>query len=138
MTTRRISHAMIVGCLFAGVACDESNPVGPTVQLNQQFTLAPGQSAAVEGTPLRIEFLQVSGDSRCPADALCIQRGDAVVRLRASASTTADYELHTSDDDRALVTHAGYRIGLAQLQPYPFSSRVIDPDAYRATLAVSR
>lgn len=129
---------MLAGCLLVGAACDESNPVSPTVPLNRQFTLAPGQSAAVEGTPLRIEFLRVSGDSRCPADALCVQRGDAVVRLRASASTTADYELHTSDDDRALVTHAGYHIALAQLQPYPFSSRVIDPDAYRATLTVSR
>ena len=42
-------------------------------------TLAPGQAATVEGSPVRVLFLRVSGDSRCPADALCVLGGDAIV-----------------------------------------------------------
>ena len=118
-------------------ACN-GNPVGPTVPMGSQFTLAPGQSALVQGTALRVEFLRVSGDSRCPADAVCIQGGDAIVHVRASAATFADYELHTGNSARAVVTHAGFRIELSQLQPYPFSSRPIDPGEYRATLVVTR
>ena len=128
----------VFGCLLFATACDNGSPVGPTVPLDRQFTLAPGQSASVQGTSLRIEFIRVSGDSRCPADALCIQGGDAIVHVRATEAMAADYELHTGNQAGAVVTHAGFRVELSQLQPYPFSSRTIEPGEYRATLAVTR
>jgi hypothetical protein len=125
-------------CLLLATACNEKSPVAPTVPLNQQFTLAPGESASIENTSIGIEFLRVSGDSRCPADAICIQGGDALVEVRVSNGTAAEYDLHTGDLSRAAVTHAGYRIELVQLQPYPFSSRTIAAGDYRATLTVTR
>jgi hypothetical protein len=85
-----------------------------------------------------VTFLRVSGDSRCPADAFCIQGGDAVVHVRATDGGSAAYELHTGDQARGVVTHRGFRIALAELQPYPFSSRTIEPNDYRATLTVTR
>jgi hypothetical protein len=127
-----------LSCLLFATACDEKSPVGPTVPLNQQFTLAPGESASIENTSIRVEFMRVSGDSRCPADAVCIQGGDALVELRVSNGRAAEYDLHTGDESRAAVTHEGYRIELVQLQPFPFSSRTIQPGEYRATLTVSR
>jgi putative intracellular protease/amidase len=48
------------------------------------------------------------------------------------------FELHTGDSSRSAVSHAGFRVELVSLQPYPFSSRTIGPDEYRATLKVSR
>ena len=88
---------------------------------------------------MRIRFLRVSGDSRCPADAFCIQGGDALVHIRAeSPGDASDYELHTGDSTRAVAVHAGFRIELSRLEPYPFSSRTIAPGDYRATLNVSR
>jgi hypothetical protein len=107
--------------------------------LSRQFTLSPGDTRQVEDTPLRVTFLQVSGDSRCPADAICIQGGDAIVHIRAAASTTAEYDLHTGDSSRASATHAGFVISLKDVQPYPFSSRPpIQPGDYRVTLVVTR
>jgi hypothetical protein len=108
------------------------------VPLNQQFALAPGEVAPIQDTSLRVQFLRVSGDSRCPADAVCIQGGDALVHIRAIDGRSFEYELHTGDESRAAVTHAGFRIELINLQPYPFSSRTIQPDEYRATLRLSR
>jgi hypothetical protein len=128
---------LAVSCLLLA-GCDEQSPVGPTVPLNQQFTLAPGESASIENTAIRIEFMRVSGDSRCPADAVCIQGGDARVEVRVTNGSSTRYDLHTGDQSRAAVTHAGFRIELVQLQPYPFSSRTIAPGEYRATLTVSR
>jgi hypothetical protein len=125
-------------CLLSATACDEKSPVAPTVPLNQQFTLAPGQSAAIENTSVTVEFMRVSGDSRCPADAFCVQGGDALVEVRVRNGSAAEYELHTGDHSRAAATHAGFRIELVQLQPYPFSSRTIQPGEYRATLTVTR
>ena len=64
--------------------------------------------------------------------------GDAVVHVRAADGGSAEYELHTGDQARAAAAHAGFRIALERLEPYPFSSRVIQPEEYRATLTVSR
>jgi hypothetical protein len=126
----------LVACCLLSSACDESSLVGPTH--GQEFTLAPGESATVRGTSMSLQFLRVSGDSRCPADVVCIQGGDAIVHVRAAGAVTADYELHTGSPARAVVTPIGLRIELANLQPYPFSSRTIQSGDYRATLVVTR
>ena len=131
--------AILIVCLVALANCDEKTPTGPTVPLNQEVTLARGQAGVIEGTGIRIQFVAVTGDSRCPADVVCIQGGDAVVHVRSvEGGNSADYELHTGDASRAAVTQRGVRIALIQLQPYPFSSRKIEPDDYRATLVVSK
>ena len=132
------SLILILPCILLATACDEKAPTGPSVPLNQQFTLAPGEAAAIQDTSLRVQFLRVSGDSRCPADAVCIQGGDALVHVRAIDGGSSEYELHTGDESRAAITHAGFRVELVNLQPYPFSSRTIQPDEYRAMLRVVR
>jgi hypothetical protein len=129
---------VVVLCLLAFTACDE-NPVGPTVGLNERFTLAPEEVAIVRDADVSVQFVSVTGDSRCPADAICIQGGDALVHIRViDGGASSPYELHTGDSSRATVTHKQVRIALVELQPYPFSSRTIAPGEYRATLTVSR
>ena len=129
---------VLVFCLLAATACDEKSPVGPSVPLNDRFTLARGELARVEGADVRLQFVEVTGDSRCPADAVCIQGGDAIVHVRVIDGSTTAYELHTGDSSRAAVLHQQLRVELVQLQPFPFSSRTIAPDEYRATFTVTR
>lgn len=129
---------VLLFCLLTASACDEKSPVGPTVPLNERFTLARGEVARIDGADLRLQFVEVTGDSRCPADAVCIQGGDALVHVRVIDGGTTVYELHTGDSSRAAVTHQQVRIALVQLQPFPFSSRTIAPDEYRATFTVTR
>ena len=133
-----MSLILALAGLLLATACDEKAPAAPSVPLNAQFTLAPGEAATIQDSRVRIQFERVSGDSRCPADAVCIQGGDALVHIRAGSGGMVDYELHTGDESRAAVVHDGYRIELVNLQPYPFSSRTIRPEEYRATLRVSR
>jgi hypothetical protein len=46
-------------------------------------------------------FAVVSGDSRCPADAMCIQGGDAIVTLQVtSANDTREVELFACEKKR--------------------------------------
>jgi hypothetical protein len=124
----------LVFCLLLATACDEESPLGPTVSRAERFTLSPGQAAAVRGTDLRIEFAGVSGDSRCPADVVCIQAGEAIVQLRVHDNrTSTSYELRTAPQ-RATVTHGSLSIELLDLQPYPFSTRQIQQSDYQATL----
>ena len=62
----------------------------------------------------------------------------SVVHVRVVTGTAGEYELHTGDASRAAVTHGSFRITLVELQPYPFSSRTISQDEYRATFTVTR
>ena len=111
---------------------------GPSVPLDEPFTLGVNEAKVIAGTSLAIQFTGVTGDSRCPADAVCIQGGDAVVHIRVEDGGTSRYELHTGDVSQSAVAHGQFRISLVDLQPYPFSSRTIAPGEYRATLTVTR
>jgi hypothetical protein len=135
--TMRACVALI--CLLCVTGCDEKSPTGPTVPLNERFTLAPGDVAKIDGLDMRFEFVRVSGDSRCPADAVCIQGGDAIVQIRATGGRAPMLlGLHTGDSSQASAAYERARITLLELQPYPFSSRTIAPDEYRATLTVTQ
>lgn len=123
--------------LVTATGCGAS-VAGPTNPIDRPFTLGVGESTAIAGTALLVEFAGVTGDSRCPADAICIQGGDAIVHVRATGNGTASYELHTGDAARATVAHGRYLISLVELQPYPFSSSPINPADYRVTLVVRR
>jgi hypothetical protein len=117
-------------------ACADSS-TSPTTPIDVEFTLRPGESRRVEDTSFSIRFIGVEGDSRCPADAICIQGGSAEVRIAVTSGlATEPYALHTGNMQP--VKHGGLTIALVELAPYPFSSRPIAPADYRATLRVSR
>ena len=121
---------------IAGCASAPSAPTGP---VSAELVLAPGDVKDVTGTSVRIRFQGVFGDSRCPADALCIQGGDALVRidvLPQSSAAASTYDLHTGTMQP--VRHGDLTIALEMLLPYPFSSQTIAPGDYRATLRVTR
>jgi hypothetical protein len=127
--------AFVAALVLSGCA---SSAVAPTAPFTREATLAQGKTVSiVEGVTLH--FVGVSGDSRCPADATCLQGqgGDAIVKLQVtSAGDQRDVELHTGSMQP--VTSGSLTIELLQLMPYPFSSHPIQPDEYRATLRVSR
>jgi hypothetical protein len=124
-------------CLVAMAGCGGSGPTHPTAALNTEFTLAPGESRILDGALLIVRFTGVTGDSRCPADAFCIQGGSADVGITAvSDRATRTYALKTGD--MRPVQHDAFTISLLQVSPYPFSSRTIAPEEYRATFTVSR
>ena len=118
-------------CFWWPGATNDANR--PSVPLNQHFTLAPGESATIAGASARVELVRVAGDSRCPGDALCIQGGDALVHIVVHGEQVSDVRAAYRRCGRASIQHGALRITLIDLQPYPFSSRTIRPDEYRAT-----
>jgi len=136
--TPTVRTLAFVFCAMALSGCDESNVAGPSVPLNQQFTVAVGQTATVADTAITIRCLGVPNDSRCPGDATCITAGDATVSIEVLPPDAgrSQYALHTAD--MKPVMHSGLTIVLLQLDPYPFVSRPIQPGDYRATLRVTR
>jgi hypothetical protein len=127
----------LVFCLLAVTACSEKAPTAPS-PIARDVVLAPGQSTGISEAGITLRFDGVSGDSRCPLDAICIQGGDALVKIAVIPERGAaqDYSLHTGN--MRPVSHQDLTISLIELSPYPFSARPIQPDDYRATLSVRR
>jgi hypothetical protein len=126
----------LAACASAG-----SGPAAPTPAVNEEFTLAPGQTAVVNDAKISLTFETVREDSRCPSDVQCVWEGDAVVVLKVK--TTADEvtrEVHTQGgESRPREAPAGdHVVTLVRLDPTPRSASPIDPSAYRATLLLSR
>ena len=134
----RFGILLILVLFVAG--CTSERPGAPTGPLDVQLVVGAGETADVQGASIRIRFQGVMGDSRCPADAVCIQGGDALVRIdvlpTGSAGPSVTYDLHTGSERP--VKHGDLTIALVQLIPYPFSSRPISPAEYRATLRITR
>jgi hypothetical protein len=107
------------------------------VDLDQSFTMAPGETVNVTGAGISLRFDGVEGDSRCPADAICVLGGDAEVRLTvAGGSATRQVSLHTGS--MAPVAYDGFTLRLMELSPYPFSARPIATSGTRGPLAPAR
>jgi len=126
-------RAFLVFLAVAALGCG-----GPTeVDLGQDFTLAFGKSAAIEGTGITVTFEDVLEDSRCPNDVDCIQAGNARIQLAVNTPARR-VVLHTHGDSTyAVVLQTGIRqlvIQLGTLLPYPQAGEPIDERTYRATL----
>jgi hypothetical protein len=120
----------------AALACGASPTAPKNAKASEPFTLAPGQSAIVEGTGIEVGFVGVSDDSRCPVDVTCVWAGDATVKLwmRQASPERTEAELHVNPPGKT--TYQGHRIVLTGLEPQPHSGQAIDSGKYRVTLKV--
>src|SRR5436190_15929412 len=125
---RWIFLAVLAATSTVATACDSRSPEAPAGPVNAQLVLAPGQTADVATAGIRLRFVAVVGDSRCPADAICIQGGDAIVRIDVVPPTGAQatYDLHTAT--LRPVQYNDLTIALVELAPYPFASRPFPPE----------
>jgi hypothetical protein len=109
-------------------------------ELEEDFRLAPGQSAAIAGTDLVITFRKVVDDSRCPSTVVCVWAGNGEVELlaRTSAGGTTPQILGTPSGPLEAAV-GPYRIRILGLDPYPEDPEAdpIPPDSYRLSLRVS-
>jgi hypothetical protein len=130
------AFALVVCLVLSG--CTSGGPAAPSAPVNVQVTVGVGQTVDVPEAALRLRFVEVLNDSRCPADAVCIQGGDAIVRIDVISTVggSATYDLHTGD--MKPVMYGSLTIALVELNPYPFSSRPAAPGDYRGTFRVTR
>lgn len=133
---KRRALGALVALLWLVLAPACSSPSEPDRPVDVTLVLAPGETRAVSGAAARITFLGVAGDSRCPADALCVLGGDAQVEIVvATGEGSQRFDLHTGDNKP--VVYGRFTIALVELSPYPFSARPIDPGDYRAKLRIT-
>jgi hypothetical protein len=126
--------ALVSACGSSATSSSFPAPTTTDVSLDQQFTLAPGQTARIPGQGLSVRFDSVTGDSRCPIDAVCVWAGDATVRLTiTTAQGSRAAVVHSTLEPRAVQAGA-VRIAFVSLLPATNSARPIAPRDYRVQL----
>lgn len=109
--------------------------------LDKPFQLKISQSAFISSESLKVTFLNVTGDSRCPSDVKCIQRGIASIELEVIKRNGPPDTFIISDEDtykyNSTINLGRYSVKLVSIDPYPETTRKIKPSDYIATLTVS-
>jgi hypothetical protein len=98
-----------------------------------------GQQVSVGAYKLKIMFVAVREDSRCPEGVQCVWAGNARVALKLSGAgaKTAVVELNTTTEPRE-IAYANYTIKLTGLAPRPVQGAQSKARAYVATFVISR
>ena len=136
-----ISCAVLFACVGPVGANARSNNALENVRPGREFKLKVGRQVTVKGTKLRIRFVAVENDSRCPSDVTCVWAGNAAVRLQLGTgrgSKTVTLNTSKSPSFVGETEYHGYKVKLVELSPYPRSDRKIARHDYTATLLVSK
>lgn len=139
--------AVVVAMASAACGAEEPGPVAAdgfqgrplaVVGADGRVRLAPGETVRLGGGTAFVTFEEVSGDSRCPIDAVCVWEGNAEVRLRVSpvGGESRTVTLGTHLEPRRTEV-GGWTVLLHHLGPAPSSALPIDPADYRVELRVS-
>ena len=129
-------------CLLGGTKVSAANPLD-----SAGGGLAVGQSLRYDAG-LKLTFVKVKNDSRCPLGALCISAGDAEVVLIAKVGNQPEkiIRIHTHDKPTVAVIPAAppgtistmktYYVKIASLSPRPRIGSTIKQSDYRLLLDI--
>lgn len=123
--------------LLSVLACSD-DPGQPPPEGPADLILPLGGSAVAPGTSIRVTFVEVLEDSRCPIDVTCFRAGNGQVLITAREGDGEEASrliLNTTEGPRT-ATFDGWRFELTELDPEPHTGRQTPPD-YRVTLRVS-
>ncbi|WP_158435205.1 hypothetical protein [Nitrososphaera viennensis] len=111
-------------------------------KLDKPFELKTGQQAVIDSEKIAISFLNVTEDSRCPSDVVCIWQGQASIRVSAEVNGTDAGQfvltIGANEKPSAVFGDGKYSVRMASLEPYPVSTNQTEPEDYVATLVVSK
>lgn len=137
MTRFVAGAALFVIAVTLVLGCINSRTLPPQAKLGEPFWIPVGRATQIDG--LKLKFVRVVEDSRCPSDVVCVWEGNAKVEL-AVRTTVAMKEILTlnSSLEPVALDYAGYRLGYLDLQPRPCTRCRLNPYAYRLKLVVTR
>ncbi len=110
------------GCGSDDTGPTDPGPVSAVLAGPVEVTLFLGEEGRPGGGALRVGFLHVVEDSRCPVDVTCVWQGNAVVEISVALGSgpSVPLQLNTTLEPRSR-THQGVRITVVELRPEPVS-----------------
>ena len=132
----KLPFASLVLTLILLAACSAPNQI---LQAGQ-IVLRPGDSIASEDGSIKVTFVQVTEDSRCPTNVQCVWAGQVKVLLEVTLGTEVQqYTLVTVtafEGDVNSIEVGDYTVTLTQVDPYPVYGQATNPADYQTTLDV--
>jgi hypothetical protein len=104
-----------------------------------QLTIPFGKQRIQRRANLRVKFLAVVEDSRCPKGVNCIWAGSVTVRLRVMLPGKPPKIIELSTlDGRETFEYEGFLLKLLRVSPYPEANETIRESSYRVELEISK
>jgi hypothetical protein len=131
----------VVAAFLAAIACSDSRgPTEPRGRFDQRVTLRAGQLVRITSEGIEIGFQEITHDSRCPIEAVCVWVGEVrgsfgLGPIPPRASPTQTFELSTLQPRTVEVQ--GYRVTLESVSPAA-TGPPIPPGDYLAELRIQR
>jgi len=126
--------------LGQGSFAQSSAPISIEANLDSEFALQVNQSAEIKSEDMKITFLNITSDSRCPSDVTCIWQGQAGIELdvqKGEVESTVSLSIGGDSSPEESIFNS-YLIQLVDLSPYPISTKNIQPEDYTATIKITK
>lgn len=130
---------IVISLVLLLVSCFHQNPKNPCeAPLNQEFDIKVGQERLIERDSLKLGFISVLEDSRCPEGVQCIHAGNGKIEIVVrQAKDESRLELNTAMGAQE-ATVGSYEVRLVSLNPYPKGDHQIQKSDYVARIIVSK
>ena len=104
-----------------------------------QFQLKVNQTASLESDTIKVKFLNVTSDSRCPTDVTCVWEGEAkiVVNIIKDGQDLGNFNL-TSRAGQNNKAFDGHQIQVTKIEPSPTSGKKIPVSDYIITFSITK
>lgn len=108
-------------------------------QRNQTVSVRVNRQVSVPRANLRIRFVSLVEDSRCPAGTRCVWAGNARIQVRISDARgrSETFEMNTNTGAKG-ASFNGYAINLLSLEPQLRENVRLNRNAYTATFRISK
>lgn len=131
----RTLFLILILTLFSGIFMQVN------AQTSKTYTavLKVGKQKTVTPDKIKIQFLSLVEDSRCPTDAQCVWAGNAKIKVKISNRRDSQIvEMNTTTGGPLGASFDGYAINLTSLTPKPKSNIRISKNGYTATFEIRR
>ncbi|MHB8086021.1 MAG: hypothetical protein ACYDHZ_09355 [Dehalococcoidia bacterium] len=118
----------------------QSNQAMVKASLNNEFSLAIGQSAGIQEERLTVKFDSIQEDSRCPRGATCIWQGRVSCVLQVSDGNDSTEIVLTEPGLSSQFGEGTYKnyVFTSHVQPYPELGKKISKEDYRVLLTIKK
>jgi hypothetical protein len=108
------------------------------VHVQRDFILRAGSGVIVKEAKLKLTFVALVEDSRCPEGVDCIWAGNGKISLtvRKGRQKSVSFDLNTTTEPKSFIFQC-YEITLVNLAPYPKNNSTTKKEDYVATLKVT-
>jgi len=133
----------LLATLVAGVVADGRAARRRGARMDRNFMLRVGQEVLLADQKLKIKFVSVPEDSRCPTGVTCIWAGSARIALSVSEGKSKPISVELESNPRGEPGTQGgkfgnYIIKLVNVAPYPVEGQPLATTEYAVTLIVSK